>query len=179
MFRSALLVALLAVLMFVLNETSAVYINCAPDPGLQKKPCQKLIKKCKNIFGVKMKWTGIGTVLDHQVQGDGGCQCDQYCGYFTADPCNRDDQCIWKNGACYNRASNNIGAPVLQCPLTLLPTKSPTTSKPTFSPTTSKPSTSPTTSKPSQTPSKAPTKNPTTSTPSQAPSKSPTVFSSG
>jgi hypothetical protein len=127
-------------------------LNCGPDPGLPVHDCKKLIKKCKNLYGIKMKWTSIGTVIGGQVQGDGGCQCDQYCGFLTKEPCNRDGQCTWKNGACYNEKFDILGTPILNCPLTLAPTKSPTTSTPSKTPTTSTPTRNPTTSSPSLSP---------------------------
>lgn len=47
--------------------------------------------------------------------GDGGCQCDQYCGYKCKRACNKDKQCYWQDGKCYNKETKELGAPMLEC----------------------------------------------------------------
>jgi hypothetical protein len=79
-----------------------------------------------------------------------GCQCGGYCGYDNEHPCNSDNQCIWKRGACYNKRTDQIGTNLGSCGITIAPTTNkpstaPTTSTPTLVPTTQTPTTAPTT----------------------------------
>ena len=133
--------------------------DCTPFYTTQRKPCEKLMKYCKPLGGI-MKWTFKGCRGYPNVPlGDGGCQCDGYCGYTCATPCRRDKQCYWNMNAkaCYVKATNQRGVPILDC----LPKNSTVSPEPTSSPTVSAPSTSPTpspvTSQPSSTPSATPT----------------------
>ena len=35
--------------------------------------------------------------------GDGGCQCDNYCGYTCKGSCNNDEQCSWVENKVRNK----------------------------------------------------------------------------
>jgi hypothetical protein len=136
MVSSSSFIALMAVLLaaFAFVSAEARFLECEPKYELKRKQCDKLIRKCQNFLGIKMKWTGPGTAVNGVNQGDGGCQCDQYCGYQSPEPCRRDPQCSWIGGMCYNNKFGIPGAPVRKCPLTPAPTAAPTTKSPTFAP---------------------------------------------
>jgi hypothetical protein len=93
----------------------ALSLDCEPKSGITHKDCKKIIRKCKKNYDIRMKWT-VGSVIGGKGQGDGGCQCDQYCAFATPKACNNDIQCIWKSDQCYNKDSGRVGAPILQCP---------------------------------------------------------------
>jgi len=127
--------------------------------------------------------------VDGKKVSDGGCQCDQYCGYQTKTPCVRDTECFWNNQvsppACYNTRSQTKGGPILTCLPTTSPTslpsvspsKAPTFKPSTSKPSTSKPSTSPTSSRPSKIPSSYPSMSPVPAT--AGPTSSPVVITAG
>ena len=93
---------------------------CGPDFTLTKTQCQRRIYACYIDYGLLLKWTGIGTrFTPGKPEGDGGCQCDEYCGYRSRKPCTSDDQCRWDDsidgGFCVNRATGDVGAPMPEC----------------------------------------------------------------
>ena len=55
--------------------------SCGPYLSLNLQQCKKRIKACKKV-GIKIKWTGMGTVVNGKVQGDGGCQCDNIADFL-------------------------------------------------------------------------------------------------
>lgn len=89
------------------------YPFCRPQVGLNKKTCDKLIKKCAGV-NVKMKWNGHTCIPKKE---DSGCQCDGYCGYGCPKPCKADPQCTWNytDGSCYNKITGQIGGPIDPC----------------------------------------------------------------
>jgi hypothetical protein len=136
--------------------------------------CDLVRIRCLLDHGIIMKWAGVGS--RPFFFRDGGCQCNQFCGYFTRRPCNRDSQCYWDRfeRACFNRRTGEIGEPIEECPVfsARRPTTSPTTSSPTLSPTppTFRPTRSPLTPRPSRSPRTArPSRSPRTSRPSRSP----------
>jgi len=154
-------------------------LKCYPQKGVTEAECLIKIQYCPFFQDIFMKWAGIGCPKKGKKGkklGDGGCQCNQYCGYQCESSCNSDRQCHWvsSESQCYNKYTGLPGVPMSMCynvtprpslSPTFFPTKSPTTPKPSYSPTTSQPSVSPTTSTPST--------SPTTSRPSVSPSFSP------
>ena len=87
--------------------------NCKPVLTQQKRVCDKLMKSC-NANNSPMKWVAKGCRVKGSPVGDGGCQCDGYCGYSCRAPCNRDKQCFWNMAAnaCYVKATNTLGVPI-------------------------------------------------------------------
>ena len=88
---------------------------CRPQGHIIKKDCTPRIKQCGNI-DVKMKWTGRGCRSSSgAILGDGGCQCDGYCGYSCKNACRKDHQCYWANSICMSKATREPGAPITTC----------------------------------------------------------------
>jgi len=92
---------------------------CRPQSGLNQEACTKLQTYCA-ARGVIMKWTGKGCGNS----GDGGCQCNHYCGFSCKRSCNAGKgptkQCKWIDGAChvYNYGTQTKGpkgTPITQC----------------------------------------------------------------
>jgi len=186
-----------------LQPAALTVSQCGPFYTTTMSQCLTRAAACKAQFGIILKWTGPGTTGKNGLPlGDGGCQCDQYCGYLSVTPCKHDPQCIFatKHKRCYNKKSMTPGHPILVCPVpatgkpsaaetsapvskvpafqpSVSPSRAPTTSKPSKNPTIShSPTKSPTTSRPSKNPTTSrPTENPTTSSPSHAPTHSPTT----
>jgi hypothetical protein len=84
---------------------------CQPAYGLNRNQCNRLIRFCRQI-GKPMKWTGAGC---KGVHGDGGCQCNKYCGYVCKETCNRDSSCKFQNGQCIVKETGLPGEPILLC----------------------------------------------------------------
>ena len=113
---------------------------CGPQPSLNFVECQQRIQNCANS-NLRLKWSGTGSRVRMKVRrrcrnvkvGDGGCQCQSYCGYLTEKVCNRDPLCEWKRtggvyprrscrsgqhkGACFTKGSDTPSGPIELCTL--------------------------------------------------------------
>ena len=89
--------------------------NCKPSGRMTKQRCRALVSKCETVES-KLKWTGKGCRSPKgAILGDGGCQCDGYCGYHCKKACSSDRQCHWVNNTCQVRATGLPGVPITQC----------------------------------------------------------------
>jgi hypothetical protein len=101
--------------------------DCHPDADSQPATCNQRKKACQKVH-IGLKWAGTGCIKNNKPVGDGGCQCNDYCGYTCQSACNTDSQCYWEisKGLCYNKLTNNVtdSATLCQPPHPLDPTTS-------------------------------------------------------
>jgi len=160
-----------SVLLFIASDVQA---SCRPILTTTRESCLAKAATCVSQ-GVILKFAGGGCKKGNKHLGDGGCQCNEYCGYTCGQACVRDPQCYWNkaNKKCYNKATHQPGFPIPICPATTSPSTAPTAS-PTVSPSTSVPTASPSGSKPTVSPTvSAPTLSPSSSAPTASPETPP------
>jgi hypothetical protein len=99
------------------NNQTIIPLPCVPQVKMEKKGCTSLIERCGAKS--KMKWTGPGCSIKGVRQFDGGCQCNEYCGYTCKKMCNMDASCSWvgpaSGGTCHNKKTSMSGVLINKC----------------------------------------------------------------
>jgi hypothetical protein len=108
------------------DETNSIRLSCRPpaaDCGpslsLNKRACDKKIRKCGSASGGGLKWVGRGCRSENEDRSqDGGCQCRGFCGYGCEGKCRADSECAWNAtlSACTVKGATDVPAgPITNC----------------------------------------------------------------
>lgn len=97
---------------------------CRPFYTTKEGVCLDRRRRCILDHNIELKWTGRGSRSpEGRALGDGGCQCKDYCGYFSQRPCNADRGCLWSTtrGLCLHKNTYRPGRPIVKCPVSRRP----------------------------------------------------------
>jgi hypothetical protein len=92
--------------------------DCGPSLSLNKKACDKRIRKCGSLPGGGLKWVGRGCRSDSGDRfQDGGCQCVGFCGYGCEGKCRADNECAWNAtlNACTVKGTDVPAGAITNC----------------------------------------------------------------